>query len=54
MWNLWLQVFVVKYDKQRHVASVHEGKKSFKCEMCNFSASHKGILKQHIISVHER
>ena len=34
-------------------ASVHEGKKPFKCESCDYSCSLKGHLNQHVASVHE-
>ena len=37
----------------RHVGSVHEGKKPFKCEICDFRCSLKGTMKSHVESVHE-
>ena len=37
-----------------HVFSVHEGKKQFKCEICDYSSSRKGNLKLHVASVHEK
>ena len=36
-----------------HVASVHEGKKPFKCDVCGYRLSQKGSLKRHVASVHE-
>ena len=36
-----------------HVASVHEGKKQFKCDICDYSCSRKGDMKTHVASVHE-
>ena len=39
--------------KQQHVASVHEEKKPFKCDSCDYSCNRKINLKQHIVSVHE-
>jgi hypothetical protein len=35
------------------VASVHEGKKPFKCEVCDYSCSQKSIMKSHVVSAHE-
>ena len=35
------------------MASIHEGKKAFKCESCDYSCSQKNSLKQHFLSVHE-
>ena len=34
-------------------ASIHEGKKSFECEFCNYTFSQKGNFKTHIAVVHE-
>jgi uncharacterized Zn-finger protein len=36
-----------------HIASVHEGKKPFKCNICDTSFSQKVNLKRPIVSVHE-
>ena len=38
---------------KRHVVSVHEGKKLFKCERCEYSFSRNTSLKRHVASVHE-
>ena len=38
---------------KQHVASVHEGKKPFKCDNCDYSCSQKGNLKTHVQSVHD-
>ena len=38
---------------KKHVASVHEGKKPFKCDLCGYRGSDKGNLKRHVSSVHE-
>ena len=37
----------------QHVATVHEGKKPFKCDICNFSCSQKSNMKKHVAAVHE-
>jgi hypothetical protein len=34
-----------------HVASGHEGRKPYKCHICNYSSSEKGEMNNH---VHER
>ena len=33
---------------KKHIASVHEGKKPYKCEICHVSFTQKGSLKKHI------
>ena len=43
----------VKGNLKSHVDSVHEGKKPFKCENCDYSCAEKGDLQKHITSVHE-
>jgi KRAB domain-containing zinc finger protein len=37
----------------KHVASVHEEKKTFKFDICDNSFSGKSQMKQHVLSVHE-
>ena len=37
----------------KHIASVHNAKKSFKCDICDHSFSKKSNLKKHIGKVHE-
>ena len=37
-----------------HRETVHEGKKPFKCKICNATFSQKGHLKSHNTSIHER
>ena len=39
---------------KRHTATVHEGKKPFKCESCDNSYTSKKALTYHIESSHER
>ena len=36
-----------------HVATVHEKKKPFHCEICSSAFAEKRRLKEHITSVHE-
>ena len=36
-----------------HVASVHEGKKPFMCDICDYNCSRMGNLNKHVVSVHE-
>ena len=38
---------------KRHVASVHEGKKPFKCDICDYKFSQKTSMKSHVETVHE-
>ena len=52
MWHMWLQLFW-KEQLEKHFASVHEGKKPFKCEVCDYRSSQKGGLKKHVALVHE-
>ena len=35
-----------------HAERVHERKKSFKCQICDYKSSQKGDLKRHV-AVHE-
>ena len=37
----------------KHVVSVHEKKKPFKCEICDKGFSQKHKMKIHVASVHE-
>ena len=36
-----------------HIASVHEARNSFKCNMCDKSFSQKGNMYLHVETVHE-
>ena len=36
-----------------HIARVHEGKKPFKCGICDYRFSVKGDVKKHVTAVHE-
>ena len=45
---------VQKPNLKRQIGSLHEGRKSFKCDICDYSSLHKQNLKKHIESVHEK
>ena len=36
----------------RHVASIHEEKRPFKCEICDYSCTEKRDISRHVGSVH--
>ena len=36
-----------------HNATIHKGKKQFKCEICNTNAGQKRELKTHVATLHE-
>ena len=36
-----------KKDRNKHVGSVHEGKKSLQCEICDYNCSQKGSTDRH-------
>ena len=42
-----------KGSSTKHICSVHNAKKSFKCDICDHSFSKKSNLKKHIGKVHE-
>ena len=44
--------FVAKKTLNRHMRSVHEGKKPFKCDTCDKSFSQKTGLNSHIVTHH--
>ena len=46
--------FSKKLDVNRHLDSVHEGKRPYKCSFCNISFGIKQNLTRHITSVHEK
>ena len=48
-----LQSYSHKGDMNRHVASVHEGKRPLKCEFCDNTFSRQSNLIYHVSSVHE-
>ena len=38
---------------KQHIQSVHEGKKPYKCSLCDYTSAQKGNLQRHIQSIHE-
>ena len=46
--------FSPRSNLNRHIESVHEGKKSFKCNVYDTAFSEKSTLNGHIESVHDR
>ena len=44
----------VKISMKIHIESVHEGKKPFKCSLCDSAFGFKYGLNMHIVSVHEK
>ena len=36
-----------------HVTYVHEGKKPFKCDICDYTSSGKNNMEKHVAAVHE-
>ena len=37
----------------KHIAAVHEGRKDYKCDLCQKQFSYKDNLRQHIDAVHK-
>ena len=46
--------FTHEQDLNGHIASVHEGKKQFKCDTCDAKFTQKQSVKKHIATIHER
>lgn len=38
---------------ERHIMTVHEEQKPFRCSVCEMSFGRKGVLKKHVQMVHE-
>ena len=45
--------FTQKHNFKKHIESFHEGKKAFRCNICDLRFTQNGGLKSHIQSVHE-
>ena len=41
-------------DLKKHIHTVHEGKKDYKCESCGKSFSKRNYLDKHICTNHDR
>ena len=52
MFNLWPLGHDEENYKEKHMESVHEGKK-YPCDTCKYQASDKDSLKNHKKSIHE-
>lgn len=48
------QVALSPISSRSHVLQVHEKRRDFKCEFCEFAAGTKGILKTHVKNRHLR
>ena len=44
---------VLKNCLKKHIVSVHEEERPFKCDICEFRCSQKGNMTTHVASVHE-
>jgi hypothetical protein len=44
----------VKQSLNKHLETIHEGIKPFKCSICDYKFSEKGYLKKDIKTVYER
>ena len=46
-------LFKSKQSMKGHIATIHEGKKQFKCDVCNAEFKTKQGMKGHILTIHE-
>ena len=46
--------FCNQRSKQRHIQTIHEGKKPYRCDPCRVNFSQKGHLNEHIYRIHEK
>ena len=46
-------MWIFSGDLKKHMHTIHEGHKDFKCESCGKSFSHAHTLKKHIHTIHE-
>ena len=49
---MWLNICSKKLF-EKHVSFVHDGKRQFRCEVCDYKSSQKCDINKHIASVHE-
>ena len=45
--------FTEKGKLNKHVDSIHEGKKPFQCDICQKSFTQKASMTTHILTIHE-
>ena len=45
--------FTSKQRMKGHIATIHEGKKQFICDVCNAQFTSKHGMKGHIATIHE-
>ena len=43
----------LRENLKKHIASIHEDEKPYKCAICDYKCSEKGNLTKHIKSVHD-
>ena len=53
-YNLNRHISINHERKKMHIASVHEGKKPFKCQICDYSCTQKTDMTHHVSFVHEK
>ena len=52
-YNLNRHISMYHERKKKNIASVHERKKPFNCEICDYSCTQKNDMTQHVSSVHD-
>ena len=51
--SIFEKLFASKCSLKEHIAIVHDGKKPFKCDVCNTSCATQSKLKKHFRTAHE-
>ena len=47
-----IMIFFQAINLKNHIDAVHEERKPFKCEFCDYSCTHPSSLKKHISNIH--